>query len=159
VTRRAISIDTRSLLVEVAGGTPLAEVEAELAEKDLTLGLDPHTPMSSTVAAWIAEGAPGARDPWKDPVDHLVAGLDARLANGHELRVRPAPRRATGPDLVALLFGARGRFGEVARAHLRVHRKGARRADTHPLMHPRDPEPTHEERALLDAIASELFAR
>jgi len=149
-----IAVDPRSLLVEVTGDTRLAEVEAALALQDLTLDLDPLP--AATVAAWLAEGAPGARDPWLDPVDHLVAGFDARLTNGTELRVRPGPRRAVGPDLLALFFGARGRFGRITRAHLRAHKKGAVRPTTHPLVHPRDPDVTPQEAALLDALASEL---
>jgi alkyldihydroxyacetonephosphate synthase len=148
-----IAIDTKSLLVEATGGTRLAEVEAALALHDLTLGLDPVP--EATVAEWLAKGAPGARDPWLDPVDHLVAGFDARLTNGTELRVRPSPRRAVGPDLFALFFGARARFGTIQRAHLRVHKKAAPRP-THRLDHARDPELTPEETALFDAIANEL---
>jgi alkyldihydroxyacetonephosphate synthase len=149
-----IAIDARSLLAEVSADTRLAEVEAALAVHDLTLGLDPVP--NAALGAWLAEGAPGARDPWLDPVDHLVAGFDARMTNGTALRVRPSPRRAVGPDLFALFFGARGRFGAITRAHLRVHKKGAARPTTRPLVHPRDPEITPEEAALLDAVAKEL---
>ena len=41
--------------------------------------------------------------------------------------IRPAPRRAVGPDLTALFVGAGGRFGRIDRAWMRVHRE-----DVHP---------------------------
>ncbi len=73
-----------------------------------------------TVAAWIASGARGSPDPWLDPVDHLVAGFTARLASGADLEMRPAPRRAVGPDLFALFLGASERAGVITSAHLRA---------------------------------------
>ena len=138
-----ITIDALSLIADVAG--------------ELTLGFAPAgAPLERTVATWLADGAPGARDPWLDPADHLVAGLDARLRDGTALRIRPGPRRAVGPDLVALFFGARGRFGAIERAHLRVHHVGARRPETHAFVHPRDPELLDGEAELLRAIEREL---
>jgi hypothetical protein len=56
-----IAIDRTSLTAEVSGETTLRELEAELARHGLTLGVDGD----ATIAAWLAEGAPGARDPWR----------------------------------------------------------------------------------------------
>jgi alkyldihydroxyacetonephosphate synthase len=156
-----VALDRTSLLVEATGDTTLAELEAELARHALTLGLDPGAGASTTtsLAQWIADGAPGARDPFHDPADHLVAGFDARLANGQELRVRPGPRRAVGPDLFALFFGAHGRYGKITRVHVRVHQKDAPRADTHAFKYPRSAELTAGERELFDAIAVALGAK
>src|SRR5262249_51705643 len=151
-------LDITSLLAEVRGDATLAAIEAELATHGLTLGLDPGaaTAASVTVDAWIASGAPGARDPWRDPVDHLLAGFDARLTAGLSVRVRPAPRRAAGPDPPPLLLGPHRRFGTVMRAHLRVHRKSQRRPESPSFDHERDPPMTAGEEALLDAVAREL---
>lgn len=115
-------LDRVSLLVHVAGSATLADVEATIAASGLSLGLGVGAPArETTVAEWIAGGARGAPDPWSDPVDHLVAGFNARLASGAELEVRPAPRRAVGPDLFALFLGMGGRVGAITSAHLRVH--------------------------------------
>ena len=93
------------------------------------------------------------------------------LANGDPLEVRPAPRRAVGPDLAALVVGARGRFATVTGAWLRVHVRGpgegrdgggggdggrAVRGRTDPFLHGGDPPVTADEEALLAAIAREL---
>jgi alkyldihydroxyacetonephosphate synthase len=142
----------------VAGGVRLAELERTLADAGLTLDVDPLP--ATTVAEWLAAGAPGAPDPWRDPADHLVAGLDAVLGHGKGGRrsfvVRPAPRRAVGPDLAALLLGAKGRFGHITRAWLRVHPSRVPRPRTAPFAHDRDPAPNSGERELLDAIAASL---
>jgi len=146
------SIDRASLLAEVNGATPLADVESALRASDLTLDLS--APFEGTVDAWIAAGAPGSRSPWLDPADHLIAGFVAKLLDGRELVVRPAPRRAVGPDLLALIFGTGGRFGELTSVWLRVHPREVNRPET-PFAHA-DPPVEAGEKTLWDAIAKVL---
>ncbi len=129
-------VDRISQLVHARGDATLAQVEQALAAAGLTLGLD-SAPGDATVAAWLAAGARGAPDPWLDPVDHLVAGFTARLASGADLEIRPAPRRAVGPDLFALFLGAGERAGVITSAHLRG--RGPALAHALPLRIERDP--------------------
>ncbi|EYF06354.1 FAD-binding oxidoreductase [Chondromyces apiculatus] len=121
-------LDRASLLVHAAGSTSLAEIEHALVQEGLSLGLGAEAPpLDMRLDAWLAAGARGAPDPWLDPVDHLVAGFTARLASGGELEVRPAPRRAVGPDLFTLFQGMEGRAGAVTSAWLRArHAAGPR---------------------------------
>ena len=112
-----IAVDDTSHLVHVEGGVRVAALEVELRRRNLTLGIEGTLPDES-VASWLAQGAPGGRDHRDDPVDQLVAGLEAVLADGRELDIRPAPRRAVGPDLVGALVGGRGRLGVITGAHL-----------------------------------------
>jgi alkyldihydroxyacetonephosphate synthase len=147
----AIQIDHESLLARIDGVTGLAAAERALNQHNLTLDVRAPSP-SVSVAQWLAAGAAGARDGWLDPVDHLVAGLEARLTDGRSLRLRPAPRRAVGPDVTALFIGARERFGEIERAWLRVHRRGVARPTTAPFECERDPAEAPGERALVDSI-------
>ncbi len=146
------SFDEASLLVDVDGAAPVADVEAFLQLRGH--GLDLSAPFTGSVATWLATGAPGARSAWLDPADHLVAGFTARLADGRELEVRPAPRRAVGPDTFALFFGMGERFGAITRAWLRVHPTRAVRP-TVPFAYA-EPPVSDDERALWDAIAREL---
>ncbi len=146
----APEIDRGSQLVRVAATATLDEVERALAREGLTLALGPGAPPGhTTVDAWIAAGARGAPDPWADPVDHLVAGFTARFASGAELEVRPAPRRAVGPDLFALFLGAEGRAGALTSATLRAH--GPSRARPLPTALDRDPPLDAREAAWIDA--------
>lgn len=151
---RKPEIDRASLLVRAAGTATLAEVERALAGEGLSLGLGGEAPpRSTTVDAWIAAGARGAPDPWLDPVDHLVAGFTARLASGAALEVRPAPRRAVGPDLLALFQGMQGRVGEVTSAWLRARPQDAPGPRPLPTAIARDPALGEGEAAWIDAVA------
>jgi alkyldihydroxyacetonephosphate synthase len=143
-------LDRASQLVHAAGSATLADVERALAHEGLSLGLGPDAPPRdrTSVAAWLASGAPGAPDPWLDPVDHLVAGFTARLASGVELEVRPAPRRAVGPDLFALFFGQEGKAGAITSAHLRA--RGVERARALPTGIERNPPMSEGERGWIE---------
>jgi alkyldihydroxyacetonephosphate synthase len=149
----SFEIDRASLLVGVPGAATLAAIERELATVNLTLGV----PISDvSVGEWLSRGAPGAPSPLSDPVDHLVAGLTATFTNGRRLEVRPAPRRAVGPDLIALLVGTSERFASIDHVWLRVHVKGARRVALPIDDFELDAPVSDEESRLLDAIAREL---
>lgn len=152
----SVTIDRTSLLVDVSGETALADVEAALVREGLTLDVE-RDALAFTAREWLDRGAPGARDRWLDPADQLLAGLDATLKDGGTLSIRPAPRRATGPDLVALVVGCSGRFASVTRVWLRVHVLGVARP-TAPFDHPRDPPMSDEESALVAAFSAELAA-
>ncbi len=149
-------IDLTSLMMEANGRATVANVELSLKEKGLTLGLDSYPSPDVTVADWLAQGAPGAPSAFFDPADHLVAGLTARLADGRTLEVRPSPRRAVGPDLIALCIGCGTRFATIERAWLRAHRLGAVRPKSPLPPLELDPPVGEGEAKLLDAIEDAL---
>jgi alkyldihydroxyacetonephosphate synthase len=143
-----IEMDEESLLVHAKGTDRLADLEAALTARGLTLDLEtiPHL----TVAAWLETGAQGARTAWLDPADHLVAGITT-----NRFAIKPAPRRAVGPDLLSLVLGARGQFVQIESVWLRVHRKETKRPTT-----PFDDSPgalTADEERLFDAIKTAFF--
>jgi alkyldihydroxyacetonephosphate synthase len=146
-----VLIDALSGLVSLAGNVRLDDVERTLRERGLTLGLDP-TP-NVDVDAWIASGMAGMPDPWLDPVEQRLAGIEAVLASGARLHQRPAPRRATGPDLAALFVGAQGRIGHVERAWLRTRSSTAPRARALAWSGERDSAPDAAEEAAFTALA------
>jgi alkyldihydroxyacetonephosphate synthase len=151
------NLDRASLLVDVSAKATLGACEDAMRAEGLTLGLEAMD-REAEVGTWLAKGAKGARDPWSDPADHLVAGLVATLGDGRTLTIRPTPRRAVGPDLIALVVGMEGRYARVERAWLRVHRLDAPRPEVHPLASERNPPMTEDERGLLDAIGKALRA-
>ena len=155
-----MNIDRQSLLAEIAGTMLLGDAEGALIREGLTLGLESlENHRGSTLDAWLAAGALGASDPWRDPADHLLAGMEATLTNGETLSVRPAPRRAVGPDLVALVIGMRARFATVKSAWIRVRPVDAWQPATAPFVHPRNPPLSAGETMLIEAIARELSRR
>jgi alkyldihydroxyacetonephosphate synthase len=109
-------IDAHSGIASFRGDTPLAEIEAAAQRHGLSLGLSgPLPPLS--LAGFIDAGLPGMPDPFSDPVRGTVCGLAARGPRA-SFRLLPAPRRATGPDLLALCVGAGGRVASVVEASL-----------------------------------------
>lgn len=152
----SFEIDRASLLVCVPGAATLASIERALEREGLTLGV---TATDDAVGDWLARGAPGAKSTLADPADHLVAGLTATLRSGSTLEIRPSPRRAVGPDLTALVVGARERFASIDHVWLRVHRASARRVALSIEGLDLDPPVSSDEAALLDAIARELARR
>lgn len=154
----SLILDEKSLLADVDGNAALADVETRLTSAGYTLGIEFNEAHGKkTIAAWLAEGAKGARDSFADPADHLVAGLTGTLKNGRRMVVRAEPRRAVGPDFVTLLVGMNDRFGTIVRATLRVHPINKKRAETTAFNFERNPKVTPEEERLLARIGEELI--
>lgn len=116
---RLRGLDGESRTLHVEGGATFGAVEAHLRATGLTLGaLDADAATREPIATWLARGAVGARAHSDDPVDQLVCGLEVVLADGTALTIRPAPRRAVGPNLVPSFVGGRGCLGVIVGAHL-----------------------------------------
>lgn len=150
-------LDEMSLLVEVDGSETIANVEDFLTAKGLTLGAEVNAEIAAlSVADWIARGSPGAKSPFADPADHVLAGLTGVLGT-RTIDIRPGPRRAVGPDLVALFAGTGDRLGRVTRAWLRSHRREATRPQMDLPRIDLDPPITNAESRLVDAIRAAMF--
>jgi alkyldihydroxyacetonephosphate synthase len=150
-----IELDRESLLVHVRASDRLDEIEATLTHENLTLALWNGAPMPIAVGAWLEAGAEGARSPWLDPADHLVAGFTAHKKDAQSFTVRPAPRRAVGPDLLSLVLGMRGRMLTLESVWLRVHRVGITRPVT-PFEESATETLTADEETLIQAIIAAL---
>ncbi|MFW6067348.1 MAG: FAD-binding oxidoreductase [Myxococcota bacterium] len=125
-----IAFDDASRLVHVQGGMEVSALEDALRARGLTLGMTEAAP-DVALCEWLAVGAPGSRDHADDPVDQLVAGLEVVLPDGRPLAIRPAPRRAVGPDLTSAQVGARGALGVIIGAHLVVRARRAAQEVAH----------------------------
>lgn len=154
IVPRAIEVDATSLLAHAPADATLGAIDDAARRNGARLAFEGDR--ATTLGAWLSAGCPGAVDRFVDPVDQAVAGLDAKLRDGRILHVRPAPRRAVGPDLSALVVGARGRYLEPLGAWVRVHRIDARPALTADVRVDRDPAVGDDERALFAAIERAL---
>jgi alkyldihydroxyacetonephosphate synthase len=152
----SIAIDEISGLASAPASATIEAIEAAARSKGHTLAIDGTTDRSTTLRAWLDAGTPGAIETWTDPVDHVVAGVLSTLPDGRLLEVRGCPRRASGPDLMALSIGARGRFGAIEGATLRTHRLDADRATTSKTSFDRDPKPNDGEAALAGHLEAAL---
>jgi len=153
--RPAFALDQLSQLAEVDARLSLGAVETLLSRANLTLGLAGRADWSASVADWIALGFPGSPDAWDDPVASRVAGFEA-TAGGILARVRTAPRRATGPDLLSLFAGARGQVGAVERVTLAVSKRAALPARVQPFHWDRDPPLNAAEQRAFELAATAL---
>jgi alkyldihydroxyacetonephosphate synthase len=151
-----LSLDRASLLVHVAADTPLAQAQAWLRDQSLTLDVEGASKSVATVGRWLEDGAVGARAAWRDPADHLVAGFTARFVDGHEVVVRPAPRRSVGPDLFALIGGFHRRFATLTDVWLRVHHAGQARPESAPFQADADAPVSIGETHVIERIVAAL---
>lgn len=150
-------VDESSLLATCAGSARVGSVVSELARRGFVLDVAPAAHELS-VAEFVARGMPGGRDAWADPVWQPLAGFVARLHDGKSVTVRPAPRRAVGPDLAALFVGAAERIGHVEQATFLVERRGAPRARQLPFAGERNPALGSDERAAFESIVARVNA-
>jgi alkyldihydroxyacetonephosphate synthase len=153
--RAPFSLDETSRLADVDARLSLGAVESLLSSSGLSLGLDASADWSSSIADWVARGFPGAMDSWSDPVATRVTGFEA-TAGGVQARVRSAPRRATGPDLLSLFAGAQRAVGEVLRVTLAVTPRGAPSARSQPFRWERDPAPNYAEARAFERLSRSL---
>ncbi|HWP04436.1 MAG TPA: FAD-linked oxidase C-terminal domain-containing protein [Polyangiaceae bacterium] len=145
-------VDVVSGLARAPGDMPLSHVERALEAEGRTLGLEAPLP-ELDVKGFVARGLPGMPDAFADPVGQRVAGFGATALGGVELVQRPAPRRATGPDLAALFVGAGGRFGSVGHAWLPAPSRTARPPRKLPFRGESSAALTDGEKSALEALA------
>lgn len=149
--------DELSQLVTADASEALGSIESRLAARGFTLGVaaDPDLALGH----WIAQGLPGAADPWSDPADHTLAGFQASLHDDTPLALLPQPRRAVGPDLTALVAGAGGRVARLHRATLRARPLSALPVRALPFGAERCPPVSAGERAAFERLVSALSVR
>ena len=146
----SLEVDDRSLLVSARGDRLMGELHDEAQARGMNLGLS-QLDRNETLRSFIARGGPGSRDPFEDPVDHLVAGFSATLRSGSFFHVGAGPRKAVGPDLLSLFWGMGERTGTIEHAVLRLHRNGLSSRPM-PSSIERNPPVTAEESRWIDAL-------
>jgi FAD/FMN-containing dehydrogenase len=123
-----VRLDETSLTVTVQAGISAAALEATLAERELTLGPLPPDSRQRTIGALLAAPRASEAAPRFGRFTRRCLALHAVLGDGREVSTRAAPRKATGPDLMHALLGARGSTGLIATATLRLERRSPERA-------------------------------
>ena len=110
------------LFVTVLGGTPLAQLEARLAETGQMLAFEPpHFGAAATVGGMVAAGLSGPRRPWAGAVrDHLLGvrvldGTGQLLHFGGEVM-----KNVAGYDLFRPMAGALGTLGVLVEVTLKL---------------------------------------
>jgi alkyldihydroxyacetonephosphate synthase len=116
---RVVEVDRASLTATLEAGLLGPEAERRLGEQGVTLGHFPQSFEYSTVGGWVATRSAGQASSGFGRIDELVEGLRL-VAPAGELRRRPVPASAAGPDLRELVVGSEGVLGVICEATLRV---------------------------------------
>src|SRR5437879_2028902 len=109
------------MIVRVRAGTPVAELDAVLAEGGQMVPLDPMEPERATVGGVLAVGHSGLRRLRYGPLRDTV--LEARFVSGEEKLVKaggPVVKNVSGYDLCRLLVGSLGTLGFIGEVVLRT---------------------------------------
>ena len=118
-----LHLDETSLMVAVQAGVTVDALEQQLAERGLTLGPLPAWSRTRTLGALLAAPRASEASPRHGRFVNQCAGIAAILPDGLEVTTRLAPRKATGPDLMHAILGARGTLGIITSATVRVQRR------------------------------------
>lgn len=118
---RVISLDEESLLIRVQAGISIAVLKSRLSEKRLMTGWSIYSDSPHTLGAVLAGRVAARWGACFGPPEGSIRSLTAVLPDGGIVSSPPAPRRAAGPDLAALMVGTHGRLGVISELTLRVY--------------------------------------
>jgi glycolate oxidase FAD binding subunit len=116
------SYEPSELVVTVKAGTPLAELEAVLAEKNQCLPFEPpHFDAGSTVGGMVAAGLSGPSRASSGSVKDFVLGVNMVNGKGEELRFGgTVMKNVAGYDVSRLMAGSMGTLGLISEVSLKV---------------------------------------
>jgi glycolate oxidase FAD binding subunit len=115
-----MSFEPADMTVTVLAGTPVADLDAALAEHGQECPLDPRAP-DATVGGVLACGLSGPRRLRHGPIRDRV--LEVRFVTGDGRVVRgggPTVKNVTGYDLPRLFVGSLGTLGVIVQVTLRT---------------------------------------
>jgi glycolate oxidase FAD binding subunit len=120
--RGILNYEPKELVITALSGTPLAEIEAALAEQGQMLPFEPpYFGPDATLGGTIAAGLSGPRRPYTGSARDFVLG--ARVLNGRGEILRfggEVMKNVAGYDLSRLMTGAMGTLGVLLDVSLKV---------------------------------------
>lgn len=116
------SYEPSELVVTVQAGTPLAELEAVLAEKNQCLPFEPpHFSAGTTVGGMVAAGLSGPSRASSGSVKDFVLGVNMVNGEGEELHFGgTVMKNVAGYDVSRLMAGSMGTLGLITEISLKV---------------------------------------
>ena len=120
--RGIVSHEPTELVITARAGTPLAEVEAALREKDQMLPFEPpHFGSSATIGGCIAAGLSGPRRAYAGAARDFVLGVRILDGKGDDLRFGgQVMKNVAGYDVSRLMAGSLGTLGVLLEVSLKV---------------------------------------
>jgi len=120
--RGILDYEPRELVITARCGTPLAEIETTLAERNQMLPFEPpHFADTATLGGCIATGLSGPRRPYSGAARDLLLGVRLLNGRGEILRFGGAVmKNVAGYDIPRLMCGAMGTLGVLLEVSLKV---------------------------------------
>ncbi|WP_304178143.1 glycolate oxidase subunit GlcE [Phenylobacterium aquaticum] len=120
--RGVIDYDPSELVITARAGTPMAEVEALLADNDQMLCFEPPSfGLAGTLGGAVATGLSGPRRPFTGALRDYVLGVRVMDGQGEALRFGGTVfKNVAGFDAFRLMAGAQGSLGVLLDVSLRV---------------------------------------
>lgn len=120
--RGIVSYDPAELVVTARCGTPLAEIEAALAERNQMLAFEPpHFGRATTFGGCIAAGIAGPRRASAGAARDFVLGATVMNGHGEVLRFGgQVVKNVAGYDVARLMAGSLGTLGLLLEISVRV---------------------------------------
>jgi glycolate oxidase FAD binding subunit len=124
MTRHAgvVSYEPTELVITARAGTPLAEIEALLAEKNQVLPFEPpHFGPCATFGGMLAAGLSGPRRPWAGALRDAVLGVKIINGRGEVLSFGgQVMKNVAGYDVSRLMAGSMGTLAVILEASIKV---------------------------------------
>jgi glycolate oxidase FAD binding subunit len=117
-----VDYQPKELVLTARAGTPLAELEALLAEHRQMLAFEPpHFDGAATLGGCVASGLSGPRRPYAGSVRDFVLGVRMIDGSGQPLRFGgQVIKNVAGYDVSRLMVGALGTLGLLTEVSLKV---------------------------------------
>jgi glycolate oxidase FAD binding subunit len=120
--RGIVSYEPTELVITARAGTPLAEVEAALEEKDQMLAFEPpHFGPDATIGGCVAAGLSGPRRAYAGALRDFVLGVRMLDGKGADLTFGgQVMKNVAGYDVSRLMAGSMGTLGMLLEVSLKV---------------------------------------
>ncbi len=120
--RGIVAYAPSELVITARAGTPLAEIEALLAQHNQMLPFEPpYFGPSASLGGMVAAGLSGPRRPWGGSVRDAVLGVKLLNGRGEVLRLGgQVMKNVAGYDVSRLMVGALGTLGVLLEVSLKV---------------------------------------
>ncbi len=117
-----VDYEPTELVITARAGTPLAEIEAALADKGQMLPFEPpYFGPGATLGGMLATGLSGPRRPWAGAVRDAVLGLKLVNGQGQVLNFGgQVMKNVAGYDVSRLMAGSLGTLGVILEASIKV---------------------------------------
>ena len=112
-------LDETSNLATFGAGVIGPQIEAQLQNRDYTLGHYPQSFEFSTLGGWVITRSSGQQSRHYGRIEQLFAGGEVVTPRG-VLQMPSFPASAAGPDLRQILLGSEGRMGVLTRVTVKI---------------------------------------